>query len=60
MTIFFPIITSLTKFAQVDVNSFDIMLSGSSKLSIKWAMMMMRLCLGEKDVLHLRVLLAFQ
>ena len=29
----FPIITSLTKFAQVEVNSFDIELSGSSKLS---------------------------
>ena len=39
MTIFSPIITSLTKFAQVDVNSFDIMLSGSSKLSIKLTMM---------------------
>ena len=31
--VFFTFITSLTKFAQVEVNSFDIELSGSSKLS---------------------------
>ena len=37
-------ITSLTKFAQVDVNNFDIRLSGSSRLQFNKVHVVMTLC----------------